>query len=125
MRKHKQVLYLKSLRRCIRNEEKMMAKLVEFYIQHKRLFCAQKHQNTSKTEKFKNTVLIKFLSYCESQNIFHTSIIRKKQAIDFFNSNEMLSKSYETRRKYFLTIREFYKRFLKITLEKEKKEVLK
>lgn len=100
-----------------------MAKLVEFYEQHRRLFIAQKHQNIHKTEQFKNTVLIKFLEYCEAQNIFHTGGIRKKTAKDFFNTNKMQSKSYETRRKYFLVIREFYKRFLKINIEKN--EVLK
>ena len=96
----------------------MMAKLVEFYMQHKRLFCAQKHQNTSKTEKSKNTVLVKFLSYCEAQKIFHTAGITKRTALDFFLSQDMPNKSEETKRKYFLVLREFYSRNKKIELKK-------
>ena len=96
-----------------------MGKLIEFYKQHRRLFLAQKHQNTSQTEKFRDAVVIKFLLYCESKNVFHTDGIRKKQRVtDFFNSSEMLSKSYESRRKYFLVIKEIYKRFFKINIEK-------
>lgn len=101
-----------------------MGKLIEFYKQHRRLFLRQKHQNTSQTEKFRDSVVIKFLLYCESKNVFHTDGIRKKQmAIDFFYSSEMLNKSYESRRKYFLIIKELYKRFFKINIEKN--EVLK
>ena len=101
-----------------------MGKLIEFYRQHRRLFLAQKHQNTSQTEKFRDAVAIKFLLYCESKNVFHTDGIRKKQIVtDFFNSSEMLSKSYESRRKYFLVIREFYNRHFKTNLIKE--EILK
>ncbi|MCL4322473.1 MAG: hypothetical protein M0016_01270 [Deltaproteobacteria bacterium] len=101
-----------------------MVKLTEFYKQHRRLFIAQKHQNTRQTEKFKDAVMLKFLEYCESKGIFHTDGIRKKRIIiDFFNMPEMPSKSHETRRKYFLVIAEFYKRHFKVKLIKE--EILK
>ncbi len=94
-----------------------MAQLVDFFTQHKRLFYAQKHENLRKTEKFKDTVLLKFLSFCESRNLFHTDAIRKKHATLFFNTAEMLALSPETRRKYFLVLREFYQRFLKSSIE--------
>ena len=101
-----------------------MGKLTEFYKQHRRLFIVQKHQNTRQTEKFKDAVMLKFLEYCESKGIFHTNGIYKKQIIiDFFNTPEMLNKSHETRRKYFLIISEFCKRYFKIKLIKE--EILK
>ena len=101
-----------------------MGRLLDFYKQHRRLFLSQKHQNTTKTERFRDAVAIKFFLYCESKGVMHTDGIRKKQIVaDFFNAGEMLEKSDETRRKYFLVIREFYKRFLKINIEKE--EVLK
>ena len=97
-----------------------MGKLIDFYKQHRRLFLSQKHQNTRQTERFRDMVVITFLAYCESKNVFHTDGIRKKQiAIDFFNSGEMSNKSYESRRKYFLIIREFYRRYKKIELKKE------
>jgi hypothetical protein len=63
------------------NIEADMVKLTEFYKQHRRLFLAQKHQNTRQTEKFKNAVMLKFLEYCESQKIFHTAEINKKVII--------------------------------------------
>ena len=95
-----------------------MAKLVDFYSHHRRLFLSQKHSNTSQTEKFKDTVALKFFSYCETLQIFHSKGIRKKTAIDFFNSSEISKLSSESRRKYFLVIREIYKRFFKIVLGK-------
>ncbi|MHB1661112.1 MAG: hypothetical protein ACYCTD_03320 [bacterium] len=96
---------------------------MEFYKQHRRLFIVQKHQNTRQTEKFKDAVMLKFLEYCESQKIFHTAGINKKVITEFFNATEILGKSHETRRKYFLVIAEFYKRHFKIKLIKE--EILK
>ncbi|MHB8231886.1 MAG: hypothetical protein ACYDDB_03170 [bacterium] len=106
------------------NIEADMGKLMEFYKQHRRLFIAQKHQNTRQTEKFKDMVMLKFLEYCESKGIFHTDGIHKKKIIiDFFNTGEMLNKSNETRRKYFLVIAEFYKKHFKVKLIKE--EILK
>ena len=96
-----------------------MGKLIEFYKQHRRLFLRQKHQNTSQTEKFRDAVIIKFLLYCESKNIHHTDGIRLKRiAQEFFCTKEMFNKSAETRRKYFLVLREFYKRFFKIELKR-------
>ena len=97
-----------------------MGKLTEFYKQHRRLFLAQKHQNTFKTQKFRDKAAIKFFSFCESQNLLHTDGICKKQIVkDFFNSKDMLNKSEETRRKYFLVIKEIYFRFFKINIESE------
>jgi hypothetical protein len=97
-----------------------MGKLTEFYKQHRRLFLAQKHQNTSKTQKFRDAAAMKFFEFCESKNILHTDGIRKKQVVkDFFDSKEMLSKSDETRRKYFLVIKEIYLRFFKMNIENE------
>ena len=94
-----------------------MGKLTEFYKQHRRLFLAQKHQNTSKTQKFRDMAAIKFFLFCESQNLLHTDGIRKKQVVkDFFGTKEMLNKSNETRRKYFLVIKEIYRRFFKINI---------
>lgn len=101
------------------NIEEGMGKLTEFYKQHRRLFIAQKHQNTRQTEKFKDMVMLIFFKYCESQKIFHTAGINKKVIIEFFNTGEMLGKSNETRRKYFLIISEFYKRHFKVKLIKE------
>ena len=100
-----------------------MGKLTEFYKQHRRLFLAQKHQNTQQTERFKDTAMLRFIDYCESRKIYHTKGINKHIAIDFFNTPEMLGKSDEIRRKYFLIVREFYKRHYKIKLMKE--EILK
>ena len=100
-----------------------MGKLIEFYKQHRRLFLAQKHQNTLRQERGRDAMIVKFLQYCEFLHIYHTKGIRKQTAIDFFNTPGMLSKSNETRRKYFLVTREFYKRYSKIKLIKE--EILK
>ena len=95
-----------------------MAKLVDFYEHHHRLFLAQKHSNTSQTEKFKDTVALKFFRYCETLQIYHTRGIRKQTAIDFFNSSEISKLSSESRRKHFLVVREIYRRFFKIVLGK-------
>lgn len=96
-----------------------MGKLIEFYNGHRRLFWSQKHQNTRQQERFRNTVMLKFFCYCESQKIFHTLGITKRTAFDFFGSQDVLNKSSETRRKYFLVVREFYQRNKKIELKKE------
>ena len=94
-----------------------MGKLTEFYKQHRRLFLSQKHQNTRQQERFRDMVVIKFFAYCESKNVYHTDGLRKKELItDFFSSTEMLNKSDESRRKYFLVIREIYRRFFKINI---------
>jgi len=93
-----------------------MAKLVDFFIQHRRLFIVAKHQNVSKTERYRNMIILKFLEYCESCQIFHTAGISKKTAKDFLSQ---INLSAESKRKYFLTLREFYKRFLKIELTAE------
>lgn len=96
-----------------------MGKLTDFYKQHRRLFLAQKHQNTKQTERFKDMVMVKFLGYCESQNIFHNDGIKKRTAADFFRSRDVTNLSDETKRKYFLVLREFYGRNKKINLKKE------
>ena len=96
-----------------------MGSLTEYYKQHRRLFLSQKHQNTSQTEKFRDMVILKFFQYCESRKIFHTTMITKKTAFNFFGSQDVLNKSSETKRKYFLIIREFYGRYKKIELKKE------
>ena len=93
-----------------------MGRLTEFYKQHRRLFLAQKHQNNRQTERFRDMVMLKFCKYCEFQKISHTDGINKKVVMEFFNAPEMLGKSAETRRKYFLVIREIYRRFFKINI---------
>jgi hypothetical protein len=90
-----------------------MGKLTEFYKQHRRLFIAQKHQNTRQTEKFKDMVLLRFFEYCESENIFHTGGISKKTAERFFNTLEIKRLSDETKRKYLLVINSMFKRYFK------------
>ena len=74
-----------------------MGKLIEFYNGHRRLFWSQKHQNTRQQERFRNTVMLKFFCYCESQKIFHTAGITKRTALDFFLSQDMPNKSEETK----------------------------
>ncbi len=96
-----------------------MGGLMDFYKQHRRLFLAQKHQNTRQTERFKDMVIVKFLGYCESQSIFHNGGIKKRTAAGFFRSRDVISLSKETKRKYFLVLREFYSRNKKIYLKKE------
>ena len=85
-------MYSEHIRRQVL--EVTMGKLLDFYKQHRRLFLAQKHQDTSKTQKFRDMAAIKFFLFCESQNLLHTDGIRKKQVVkDFFGTKEMLSKS--------------------------------
>lgn len=95
-----------------------MGKLLDFYNQHRRLFLPQKHQNITGQENEKDRKMQRFLIYCESMQIYHTKGIRNKTVKDFFNSGEMLSKSVETRRKYFLVINSFFKRFYNKELNK-------
>ena len=109
-------MYRNTLSRYI---EADMGKLIEFYNGHRRLFLSQKHQNTRQTERFRGMVILKFLEYCEFQKIFHTAGITKRTALDFFLSQDMSNKSDETKRKYFLVLREFYSRNKKIELQKE------
>jgi len=94
-----------------------MAKLIDFYTQHRRLFLSQKHENISKTENYRNTIMLSFLRYCESRKIYHTNGITKQTAKDFFKSQTHLSA--ESKRKYYLVLREFYRRFLKIEIDKD------
>ncbi|MHB1680319.1 MAG: hypothetical protein ACYCTB_07425 [bacterium] len=90
-----------------------MGNLTDFYKQHRRLFLINKHQNLSATEKAKDHMLQDFLIYCESRQIYHTNGINKKITQDYFNSETMRNRSPETKRKYYLVVREFFKRFLK------------
>lgn len=78
----------------------------------------QKHQNTAGQETEKDRILQRFLIYCENMRIYHTKGIRNKTVKDFFDTQEMLSKSIETRRKYFLIINSFFKRFYDKELNK-------
>ena len=95
-----------------------MGNLLDFYKQHRRLFLAQKHQNLSETERRKDSMLQDFFSYCEDMRIFHTKGINKKVVSSFFQSENMKGRSEETRRKYFLVLREFFKRFYDKELNK-------
>lgn len=95
-----------------------MGSLIEFYKHHQRLFLSQKHQNTGQQERFRDMVMLKFVGFCESQKIFHTGGIKKRTASDFFRSQDIISLSDETRRKYFLVLREFFSRNKKIKLKK-------
>ncbi|MHB1664331.1 MAG: hypothetical protein ACYCT7_03585 [bacterium] len=90
-----------------------MGNLTDFYKQHRRLFLISKHQNLTDTEKGKDRMLQDFLIYCESRQIFHTQGINKKIVSDYFRSDAMLKRSSETKRKYYLVIREMFRRFLK------------
>lgn len=90
-----------------------MANLIDFYKQHSRLFLISKHQNLSSTEKTKDRMLQDFFTYCESRRIYHTNGINKKIAQDYFNSEAMRNRSPETKRKYYLVVREFFRRFMK------------
>ena len=94
-----------------------MGNLINFYEKNSRLFLKQKHQNTSKTEKFRDMTILKFLEFCESKKIFHTRGMTKKLAADFLYSER--EKSSETLRKYFLILREFFRIHKKIELTKE------
>jgi len=94
----------------------IMAKLIDFYKQHRRLFLSQKHENISKTEHYRNMIILKFLEYCEANKIFHTAGIKKQTAKNFLSQLEL---SQESKRKYYLVLREFYKRFKKIELTKD------
>ncbi|MCL5673247.1 MAG: hypothetical protein M1407_01315 [Deltaproteobacteria bacterium] len=95
-----------------------MGKLLDFYKQHRRLLLPQKHQNTAGQEAENDKKLQKFLIYCESMRIYHTKEINKKTASSFFQSENMAEKSNETRRKYFLVINSFFKRFYNKELNK-------
>ena len=95
-----------------------MGRLIEFYKQHRRLFLTRKHQNTRQTERFRDMVMVKFFGFCESRKIFHTGGGKKGTASDFFHSQDVISLSDETKRKYFLLLREFYERNKKIDLKK-------
>jgi site-specific recombinase XerD len=86
-----------------------MGKLVDEYNKNLRIYLRKKSNVSKKSENDRKNKVITFLKYCEKQNV--------KSIKDITNDNYrafvsifLSSKSVETKRKYLLSLQEFFTR---------------
>jgi site-specific recombinase XerD len=86
-----------------------MGKLVEKVLERPERFLRKKHQYSKRSHKERLQKLLKFLRFCEKQGVESIRDIRVEHYSRFVK--EFLSqKSTETKRKYLLVLREFFRR---------------
>jgi site-specific recombinase XerD len=86
-----------------------MGKLVEKVLERPERFLRKKHQFSKRSYKERLQKLLKFIRYCERQGVENIRDIKVEHYAGFVK--EFLSKkSTETKRKYLLVLREFFRR---------------
>jgi len=86
-----------------------MGKLVEKVLERPERFLRKKHQYSKKSHQERLQKLLKFIKFCERQGVENIRDIKPEHYARFVR--EVLSqKSTETKRKYLLVLREFFRR---------------
>jgi site-specific recombinase XerD len=86
-----------------------MGKLVEKILERQERFLRKKHQYSKKSHQERLQKLLKFLRFCEKEGVKNIRDIKAEHYSKFVK--EFLSqKSTETKRKYLLVLREFFRR---------------
>jgi site-specific recombinase XerD len=86
-----------------------MGKLVDEYNKNLRIYLRKKSNVLKKSENDRKNKIINFLKFCESQNVKSIKDITNDNYRSFVNT-VLASKSTETKRKYLLSLREFFAR---------------
>jgi site-specific recombinase XerD len=86
-----------------------MGQLVQKVLERPERFLRKKHQYSKKSHKERLQKLLKFIRFCEQKGVKELREIKPEHYSAFVK--EFLSqKSTETRRKYLLVLREFFRR---------------
>jgi site-specific recombinase XerD len=86
-----------------------MGKLVSEYNKNLRVYLRKKSDTSKKSENQRKNKIIVFLKHCEKQNVESIKNINETHYRSFV-SEYLVDKSTETRRKYLLSLREFFTR---------------
>jgi site-specific recombinase XerD len=86
-----------------------MGKLVEKILEREERFLRKKHQYSKQSHRERLQKLLKFIKFCEAKGVRDLREI-KPEHYSAFVKEFLSSKSTETRRKYLLVLREFFKR---------------
>jgi len=86
-----------------------MGKLVDEYSKNLRIYLRKKSNVSKKSENDRKNKVVNFLKFCESQNVKSIKDITNDNYRSFVNT-VLASKSTETKRKYLLSLREFFAR---------------
>jgi site-specific recombinase XerD len=86
-----------------------MGQLVQKILERPERFLRKKHQYSKKSQRERLQKLLKFIRFCEQKGVKELREIKPEHYSAFVK--EFLSqKSTETRRKYLLVLREFFRR---------------
>jgi site-specific recombinase XerD len=86
-----------------------MGQLVQKILERPERFLRKKHQYSKKSQRERLQKLLKFIRFCEAKGVKDLREIKPEHYSAFVK--EFLSqKSTETRRKYLLVLREFFRR---------------
>jgi site-specific recombinase XerD len=86
-----------------------MGQLVQKVLERPERFLRKKHQYSKKSQRERLQKLLKFIRFCEAKGVKELREIKPEHYSAFVK--EFLSqKSTETRRKYLLVLREFFRR---------------
>ena len=86
-----------------------MGKLVDEYRKNLRIYLKKKSNISKKSENQRKNKVITFLKHCEKQNVESIKNINETHYRSFV-SEYLSNKSTETKRKYLLSLREFFTR---------------
>jgi len=86
-----------------------MGKLVSEYNKNLRVYLRKKSDTSKKSENQRKNKITIFLKHCEKQNVESIKNINETHYRSFV-SEYLVDKSTETRRKYLLSLREFFTR---------------
>jgi site-specific recombinase XerD len=86
-----------------------MGKLIDEYNKNLRIYLRKKTNTSKKSENQRKNKITIFLKHCEKQNVESIKNINETHYRSFV-SEYLVDKSTETRRKYLLSLREFFTR---------------
>jgi site-specific recombinase XerD len=86
-----------------------MGALVKEFEQYKRLYLRYKHQHSKESNRRRENIIKAFLQFCERVGVRKIKDI-KEEHYRRFVAEFLNTKTTETKRKYLLVLREFFKR---------------
>jgi site-specific recombinase XerD len=86
-----------------------MGKLVEKILERQERFLRKKHQYSKRSHQERLQKLLKFIRFCEKEGVESIRDIKQEHYAKFVNK-VLNQKSTETKRKYLLVLREFFRR---------------
>jgi len=87
----------------------LMGKLVDEYNKNLRIYLRKKTNTSKKSENDRKNKVVNFLKHCEKQNVESIKNINETHYRSFV-SEYLNNKSTETKRKYLLSLNEFFTR---------------